>query len=110
MADLFDGYPRGAAWDEVIDHDGDVRAAYQHVHAALAKLSAPELRARADSLARSYLTQGVTFDLAGEERPFPVDVAPRVVTAAEWDTVSPGVSQRVRALEAFLEDVYGRQR
>ncbi len=110
MADLFDGYPRGAAWDEVIDHDGSVRAAYRHVHATLAKLSAAELRLRAESLARGYLAQGVTFDFAGEERPFPVDVAPRVVTAGEWDVVAPGIQQRVRALEAFLADVYGPQR
>ncbi|GAA2722132.1 circularly permuted type 2 ATP-grasp protein [Cellulomonas aerilata] len=110
MTDLFDGYPPGAAWDEVIDREGEVRPAYRHVHAALAKMSGPELRARAESLARSYVAQGVTFDFAGEERPFPVDVAPRVVTGAEWDTVAPGVAQRVRALEAFLADVYGPQR
>ena len=110
MTDLFDGYPPGAAWDEVIDRDGSVRPAYELVHAALARMSGPELRARAESLARSYLAQGVTFDLGGEERPFPVDVAPRVVTGAEWDTVTPGIAQRVRALEAFLADVYGPQR
>ncbi|WP_298459151.1 circularly permuted type 2 ATP-grasp protein [uncultured Cellulomonas sp.] len=110
MADLFDGYPPGAAWDEVVAHDGSIRPAYRHVHAALARMSEPELRARADSLARSYLDQGVTFDFAGEERPFPVDVAPRVVTGDEWDTITPGIAQRVHALEAFLADVYGPQR
>lgn len=109
MADLFDGYPPGRAWDEMLGPDGAVRTAYQQVHATLARLSAAELRARADALANSYVTQGVTFDFAGEERPFPIDVVPRVVSAAEWDHVSPGVSQRVRALEAFLADVYGPQ-
>ena len=39
MTDLFDGYPPGAAWDEVIDPDGGVRPAYRHVHAALARMS-----------------------------------------------------------------------
>ena len=110
MADLADGYPQGLAWDEVVDRTGGIRPAYRHVLDALEKMSATELRARADTLARSYLTQGVTFDVGGEERPFPVDVAPRVVTEAEWDSVSPGVAQRVQALEAFLADVYGRQR
>ena len=110
MADLFDSYPAGLAWDEVIERNGDVRPAYRQVHAALVQMSETELRTRADALARSYLDQGVTFDFAGEERPFPVDVAPRVIEGAEWDTVSPGVAQRVRALEAFLADVYGGQR
>ncbi|HEY0119701.1 MAG TPA: circularly permuted type 2 ATP-grasp protein, partial [Cellulomonas sp.] len=70
MADLFDGYPAGRAWDEMLGHDGAVRTAYQQVHAALAQMTAGELQARADALANSYLTQGVTFDFAGEERPF----------------------------------------
>jgi len=110
MTDLFDGYPAGQAWDEMLGHDGQVRPAYARVHAALAEQSATDLRARADMLARSYLKQGVTFDFAGEERPFPIDVVPRVIAEDEWEQVSPGVAQRVRALEAFLADVYGAQR
>nr|WP_309712640.1 circularly permuted type 2 ATP-grasp protein [Pseudolysinimonas sp.] len=110
MADLFDGYPSGAAWDEMFDRGGQVRPAYRHVHQSLVQMSAAELRGRADRLARSYVNQGVTFDFAGEERPFPLDVAPRVLDGAEWDRVAPGVAQRVRALEAFLADVYGPQR
>ena len=77
MADLFDDYPTGPAWDEMIDPDGGgSRTAYRGLHRALAQLSAGELRARAETLARSYLAQGVTFDFAGEERPFPLDVVP----------------------------------
>ena len=79
MADLFEGYPAGRAWDEMLGA-GSVRPAYRRVHATLAGLSGGELRARAESLARSYLKQGVTFDFAGEERPFPIDVVPRVLT------------------------------
>ncbi|QTE28491.1 circularly permuted type 2 ATP-grasp protein [Pengzhenrongella sicca] len=109
MADLFDGYPQAAAWDEMFDRSGQVRAAYRHVHQALVQMSATELGGRAERLARSYVNQGVTFDFAGEERPFPLDVAPRVIGGDEWDLISPGVAQRVRALEAFLADVYGPQ-
>ncbi|GAA3807448.1 circularly permuted type 2 ATP-grasp protein [Cellulomonas soli] len=110
MADLFDDYPEGRAWDEMVDQETGPRAAYRHVHGALAQLSAGELRARADTLARSYLAEGVTFDFAGEERPFPLDVVPRVLGGDEWEHVAPGVAQRVRALEAFLADVYGPQK
>ena len=110
MTDLFEGYPAGAAWDEMIDADGLVRSAYRPVHATLTSLSADEVAARADTLARSYLAQGVTFDFAGEERPFPLDVVPRVIEADDWCVIASGVAQRVRALEAFLADVYGAQR
>ncbi|QAY63067.1 circularly permuted type 2 ATP-grasp protein [Xylanimonas allomyrinae] len=109
MADLFDDYALGAAYDEMLDRDRGVRPRYAPVHGTLASLTASEVAARADALARSYLAQGVTFDFAGEERPFPLDVVPRVVEPAEWDVVARGVAQRVRALEAFLADVYGPQ-
>ena len=42
-----------------------------------------ELRGRTDALASSYLAQGVTFDFAGEERPFPLDAVPRVIDQAD---------------------------
>ena len=71
-------------------------------------MTTEELNGRAESLADSYLAQGVTFDFAGEERPFPLDAVPRVIDEAEWDTLEAGIAQRVRALEAFLDDVYGR--
>jgi len=117
MADLFDGYGDTATtrlwtppWDEMFAHDGTVRQPYAEIHRTLAQMSKEELRGRTDALAKSYLAQGVTFDFAGEERPFPIDAVPRVVADAEWQQVSSGVAQRVRALEAFLADVYGPQR
>ena len=48
----------------------------------------------------------MTFDVGGVERPFPLDLVPRVIASAEWETIEAGVAQRVRALEAFLADVY----
>ena len=89
------------------DGDGLPRPAYDAVHRELERLSGEELRTRCDVLARTYLDQGVTFDVGGEERPFPLDVVPRVISAAEWEPVERGVAQRVRALETFLADVYG---
>jgi uncharacterized circularly permuted ATP-grasp superfamily protein len=87
----------------------DARAAYKDVYAALARMTQEELRGRADALASSYLAQGVTFDFAGEERPFPLDAVPRVIEQDDWTNVEAGIKQRVLALEAFLEDVYGPQ-
>ncbi|MFC4244134.1 circularly permuted type 2 ATP-grasp protein [Gryllotalpicola reticulitermitis] len=120
MADLFAGYGatlapgRRPAFDEMFAgpaEDGHVRARepYRLLHAALSRMTQEELRGRADALANSYLAQGVTFDFAGEERPFPLDAVPRVIPEKEWRDVEAGVRQRVRALEALLADVYGRQ-
>jgi uncharacterized circularly permuted ATP-grasp superfamily protein len=121
MATLFDGYSKttgspkkraSAPWDEMFADISDTRSArptYSEVHRALAQMTQEELRGRTDALASSYLAQGVTFDFAGEERPFPIDSIPRVIEAEDWSRVERGVSQRVRALEKFLADVYGPQ-
>ncbi len=107
MAELFDGYRVATAWDEMLAGAEQPRRPYRAVHATLRTLTGAELGSRADALARTYLDQGVTFDFAGEERPFPLDVVPRVISAEEWTEVEAGVAQRVRTLEAFLADVYG---
>jgi uncharacterized circularly permuted ATP-grasp superfamily protein len=107
MADLFDDYRLGDAWDEMLAGLDRPRPPYHAVHDTLRRLTGEELGLRADTLARSYLDQGVTFGVHGEERPFPFDVVPRVIAAHEWAEIEAGVAQRVRALEAFLADVYG---
>ncbi|WP_162795073.1 circularly permuted type 2 ATP-grasp protein, partial [Nonomuraea lactucae] len=107
MADIFDTYVMAGAWDEMFERPGVPRPQYQALFAALQPLGASELRFRADQLARMFTDRGVTFDYAGEERPFPLDLIPRVIDAAEWDHVARGVRQRIRALESFLDDLYG---
>ncbi len=54
--------------------------------------------------------QGITFTLSGRERPLPVDLVPRFIGAAEWTAIEAGIIQRVKALEMFLDDVYGRRK
>jgi uncharacterized circularly permuted ATP-grasp superfamily protein len=110
VADLFDDYAVGAAWDEMVDQAGSPRAPYRTLYESIQRSGAQELRAGVDSLARAYLNQGVTFDVGGEERPFPLDIVPRVIDDATWKMIDRGVRQRVRALEAFLADVYGPAR
>ena len=116
VGDLFDGYgasARGltvAAFDEMVGRDGAARVPYAAVATSLAQMGPEDVSARASRLARAFMDQGVTFDLDGEERPFPLDVVPRIFTGAEWSKVAAGVAQRVRALELFLADAYGAAR
>src|SRR6266540_1005857 len=110
MADIFDSYRLAAAWDEMFAAPGQPRPQYHALFATLQPLSGADLRFRADQLARVFTDRGVTFAYAGEERPFPLDLIPRIIDAVEWDLLIRAVRQRVRALEAFLADVYGSGR
>ncbi|MFV0452894.1 MAG: circularly permuted type 2 ATP-grasp protein [Propioniciclava sp.] len=85
------------------------RAPYRRIHQTFQGMDSAMLRERADLLARSYVDQGVTFDSAGEERPFPLDAVPRIISAHEWNVIEAGVIQRVTALETFLDDIYTRE-
>lgn len=42
--------------------------------------------------------------------PFPLDVVPRVLPAAEWERLEAALAQRVTALNAFVADAYGARR
>src|ERR687894_2732877 len=110
MADVLSNYRPGAAYDEMVDAEGAVRPSYSAIHKTLGGSNAAELRHIADLLANNYTQAGVTFDVGGVERPFPLDLVPRVIAAAEWSTIEAGVAQRVQALEAFLSDVYAGAR
>lgn len=105
-AELFTGYGPLAGFDEMFSAE-QVRDTYTGVRDSFASMGAEEIRLRADSLASAYLDQGITFGVAGEERPFPLDIVPRLIEAEPWRRVERGVRQRVKTLEAFLADVYG---
>jgi uncharacterized circularly permuted ATP-grasp superfamily protein len=115
MADLLDGYELAAplgqpAWDEMFASPGVPRPTYQALFDSLSSLSSADFDRRAAARDRSFRDQGITFSLDGEERPFPLDLIPRIITAGEWRTIEAGVTQRVRALEMFLDDIYGTGR
>ncbi len=97
------------AFDEMFDAQGNVRGPYKGIYAELAPSDASDLEARSEALARAFIDQGITFSLSGQERPFPLDVVPRVISAAEWTRLERGIIQRVKALELYLDDIYGDQ-
>jgi uncharacterized circularly permuted ATP-grasp superfamily protein len=107
MGGLLDGYPRGPAYDEMFSADGLPHPHMRALHDALQLLTGDDLAQRAAARDRSFRDQGVTFSHDGQEWVFPLDLIPRLIPAAEWELVEAGVVQRVRALEAFLADVYG---
>ncbi len=111
---LFDGYPALAnTYDEMFD-GGAARAPFARVAQLLDALGTDEL-ARAQALAEhALLQQGVTFsvygDARGTEKIFPFCLLPRPIASSDWARLERGLQQRLRALGAFLDDVYGEQK
>ena len=79
----------------------------------MGRVTLVDLGRRRDEIFRQ---QGITFAIAdpdgasNQERPFPLDLVPRIIPAAEWESIERGLAQRLRALNAFIDDVYhGRE-
>jgi uncharacterized circularly permuted ATP-grasp superfamily protein len=103
-----------AHYDELIEVDGRPRAVAQPLWRHLSRLGLGAVEERQRAAAREIRTVGVTFgageDDSSPERPWPFDVIPRIVDAAEWAVVEAGLAQRVQALNCFIDDVYHDQR
>ena len=93
--------------------DGSVRDAYGRL-AEWLKAAPPDLldyRVREAELLfrRIGITFAVYGDQQAQERLIPFDIIPRIITAQEWTTLKAGLEQRVKALNMYISDVYGRR-
>jgi uncharacterized circularly permuted ATP-grasp superfamily protein len=102
-----------AAFNEMTLAAGEPREGYEIIKRWLAETPPEQLahhRAEAELLFRRI---GITFAVYGdadaEERIIPFDIIPRVLTRKEWQRLSSGLEQRVKALNAFLTDIYGER-
>ncbi len=100
-------------FDEMYAADGAARRAYGAYDGWLGEQDMARLARKSSDAEAFFRRTGITFNVYGddhgEERLIPFDIIPRIITAAEWRTLSRGIEQRVRALNAFLHDLYHRQ-
>ena len=101
-------------YDEMFQPDGEPREHCRRLHESLCRLSAEELSSIQERVTRSFSNEGISFtvygDEEGEERIIPVDCVPRVISGGEWRHLEAGLTQRLKALNLFLEDIYGKSR
>lgn len=101
------------AFDEMFTPTGEVRAHYQDIAAQLFTQPLDALSQKQREAEMLFRRLGITFavygEAAGAERLIPFDIVPRVFGAEEWARLERGLTQRVRALNAFLHDIYHEQ-
>ena len=89
--------------------DGEPRDLVSDLWRELTKIQPNDWITKAKQRDLYLAMQGITFTLSGIERPLPVDLVPRIIAVAEWKQLESGIKQRIKALELFLDDVYGKQ-
>ena len=100
-------------FNEMYDDTGKVRPHFKAYAKWLADTPAERIarkRAEADiAFHRVGITFAVYGEEAGKERLIPFDISPRIIPAKEWRQLQQGLRQRVKALNAFLHDIYHDQ-
>ncbi|HPM31970.1 MAG TPA: circularly permuted type 2 ATP-grasp protein [Chryseolinea sp.] len=112
-SDLFGNYPISPSiWDEMYDEER-IRPQYQDVYNFLLNIPGDDLSKKEELAKRLFMSQGITFTVyssgEGVEKIFPFDIIPRIITASEWSFIERGITQRLKALNLFLKDVYNQQ-
>ncbi len=93
--------------------DAGIRAPYSAYEQWFTKQDTARLAKKSEEAEAFFRRTGITFNVYGqsdaEERLIPFDLVPRIISNKEWTKLSRGIDQRVRAINAFLHDIYNRQ-
>ncbi|EXI78435.1 MAG: hypothetical protein AW10_03042 [Candidatus Accumulibacter appositus] len=100
-------------YNEMYDSAGKLRPHYEGFAAWLNSISPERLASKQAEADTAFHRLGITFAVYGEksgtERLIPFDIIPRIIPAVEWTALQAGLWQRVKALNAFLHDIYHDQ-
>lgn len=106
--------PRNGIYDEMMDGDGAIRAAWRTWHDSFSKWSVKDIQNQVERLNTLVRDNGIAYDLfadpANTEQPWFIDVAPLIISAQDWSWLSSALSQRARLFNALFLDLYGEQR
>lgn len=99
----------GSAFDEMRGPNG-IYAKYEPIRRWLAETPAETVALKRSEAELLFRRIGITFAVYSEggdpERLIPFDIIPRILDGEEWRLLSRGLAQRVKALNAFLRDIY----
>ena len=83
---MFSGYTPGRFYDEMFEASGVPRPHYASLHSLLEGMTPADFDARRDLAELALVNQGITFTVYGDEqgieKPFPLDLVPRILPAS----------------------------
>ena len=105
-------------WDfrthnETFDTEGKPREVYRALFDRLNEMPRTQVRALDDQLEATMREMGVTFDIKRDrvwgQRAWFCDLLPQIFTPDEWEPLTNGIRQRLKAFEMFLQDIYSKK-
>jgi len=101
-------------YNEMLNMRGQkVRNLYKNLDNWLSNQNINALMSQSIKAEELFRKVGITFNVYGEdeaeERLIPFDLMPRIIDSKEWSLIEKGITQRLIALNMFLEDIYSKQ-
>ena len=110
----FSSYNPETFYDELFTDNGQPRPGADVLARRIESLAPGELLSLQKAAEATLLQMGITFNVYGDEdgteRIFPFDIIPRIIPAAEWETIEAGLKQRIYAINLFIDDIYHKRR
>jgi len=110
---IWANYQADKAYDEMINSQGNARSLCSTLAQYLQTLNTDALKGRRSAAEAAILEMGITFTVYSEkgniDRAWPFDIIPRLIEFQEWKKIEAGLTQRLKALNCFINDVYNEQ-
>lgn len=111
---MFERYFQNSSYDEMFDHDKNVRPHWKALKSNLEKIGLEQLLLKQKEIDWRLEDNGVTYnvynDPGGLNRPWKLDPIPFILEEEEWKKIEAGLKQRCRLFNLLLQDIYGEQR
>jgi len=110
----FNSYKTDGFFDEMFDENNEVKPQYKLFKDRIEKIKWKKLNSMQHATDKAQLSLGMTFnvynDTKGIERILHLDIIPRIISGKTWDLLEKGLSQRIYALNLFIDDLYNNQK
>jgi uncharacterized circularly permuted ATP-grasp superfamily protein len=107
-------YQTNGFFDEMFARDGVPHPSAKPLIDQLDALSKADLRRRQKAAEEVLYQSGNTFNVYGDkkgtEKILPFDIIPRLVSSKDWARLERGITQRLMALNLFIQDIYNDQK
>jgi uncharacterized circularly permuted ATP-grasp superfamily protein/uncharacterized alpha-E superfamily protein len=101
------------SYDEVIDHNGQVKPYWHSLFDTLESIGMEELELRNQEIINKLKENGVTYNVYnadyGGNRAWKLDPIPFLIHQKEWQNIEKGLKQRAHLLDLILKDIYEPQ-
>ena len=112
---LWNNYNASKAYDGYFTNENKLRKHAVIISSILEKYGKEKLQEIEKNCQSTISARGINFRVyaannRAEEKKWPLDIIPRIIPKSQWNKVTRGLQQRVKALNLFIDDAYNQKK